>query len=136
MSEIALKDGQKMIEDKQGHATEQRNIVLTAFMLVKSMPEWHGFSKEERSKLLAMHVEPILKKHSPEVTLRLYDVEFYSARVTDVWIWEATDHLAYELLVEDLRETPFWDRYFQIVEILPGVENAYVNNSKPGLSAA
>ena len=125
-----------MIEDKQGHATEQRKIVLTAFMLVKSMPEWHGFSKEERSKLLAMHVEPILKKHSPEVTLRLYDVEFYSARVTDVWIWEATDHLAYELLVEDLRETPFWDRYFQIVEILPGVENAYVNNSKPGLSAA
>ena len=25
------------------------------------------------------------------------------------------------LLVEDLRETPFWDRYFAIVEILPGV---------------
>jgi chlorite dismutase len=136
MSKIALKEGQKMFEDKQGHATEQRKIVLTAFMLVKSMPEWYGFSKEERSKLLAMHVEPILKKHSPEVTLRLYDVEFYSARVTDVWIWEAKDHLAYELLVEDLRETPFWDRYFQIVEILPGVENAYVNNSKPGLSAA
>jgi hypothetical protein len=39
-----------------------------------------------------------------------------------------TDHQAYELLVEDLRETPFWDRYFQIVEILPGVENAYAKN--------
>ncbi|GIL25383.1 darcynin family protein [Actinocatenispora comari] len=27
-----------------------------------------------------------------------------------------------------LRETPFWDRYFQSVEILVGVENAYANN--------
>jgi tetratricopeptide (TPR) repeat protein len=26
--------------------------------------------------------------------------------------------------VEDLRETPFWDRYFAIVEILAGVEDA------------
>jgi hypothetical protein len=32
------------------------------------------------------------------------------------------------LLVEDLRDTPFWDRYFKIVEILPGVENAYAKN--------
>ncbi len=56
---------------------------------------------------------------------RFYDVEFYSARVTDLWVWEAVSHHAYQLLVEDLREAPFWDRYFDIVEILPGVENAY-----------
>jgi hypothetical protein len=31
--------------------------------------------------------------------------------------------------VEDLRETPFWDRYFSIVEILAGVENAYAKNN-------
>lgn len=70
------------------------------------------------------------------MTLRLYDVEFYSARVTDLWAWEATDHRAYELLVEDLRETPFWDRYFQIVEILPSVENAYAKNFKRAPSTA
>jgi hypothetical protein len=23
---------------------------------------------------------------------------------------------------------PFWDRYFQIVKILPGVQNIYANN--------
>ena len=112
-----------MTEDKQNQATEQQEIVLTAFMLVKSMPEWLGFTSEERLRLLATHIEPILNKHRPKVTLRLYDVEFYSARVNDLWVWETTDHHAYELLVEDLRETPFWDRYFQIVEILPGVEN-------------
>ena len=125
-----------MTEDKQNQSMEQREIALTAFMLVKSMPAWLGFTSEERSGLLATHIEPILKKHHPAVTLRLYDVEFYSARVTDLWVWETTDHRAYELLVEDLRETPFWDRYFQIVEILPGVENTYAENSKRNPFAA
>lgn len=125
-----------MTEDKQNQATEQQEIVLTAFMLVKSMPEWLGFTSEERLRLLATHIEPILNKHRPKVTLRLYDVEFYSARVNDLWVWETTDHHAYELLVEDLRETPFWDRYFQIVEILPGVENTYARSSKRNPFAA
>jgi len=125
-----------MTEDKQNQSMEQREIALTVFMLVKSMPEWLGFTGEERFKLLVKHIEPILKKHRPKVTLLLYDLEFYSARVTDLWVWETTDHHAYELLVEDLRETPFWNRYFQIVEILPGVENAYAKNSKRNPLAA
>jgi Darcynin, domain of unknown function len=119
-----------MTEEKQNQSMGQRKIALTAFMLVKSLPVWLGFPSEERFRLLATHIEPILKKHHPKVTLRLYDVEFYSARVTDLWVWETTDHHACELLVEDLRETPFWDRYFQIVEILPSVENTYARNSK------
>jgi hypothetical protein len=119
-----------MTEKKQNQPVNQLEISLTVFMLVKTMPEWLGFTIDERFRLLAAHFEPILKKHHPKVTFRFYDVEFYSTRVTDLWVWEATDHLAYELLVEDLRETPFWDRYFQIVEILPGVENAYVKNYK------
>ncbi|QZI68370.1 hypothetical protein K5F93_18305 [Pseudomonas protegens] len=43
-----------------------------------------------------------------------------------------------ELLVEALRETPFWDRHFSIVEILPGVENAYAKNyeQQPLLASA
>jgi darcynin-like uncharacterized protein len=101
---------------------------ITVFMLVKTMPEWLAMSVDERFSELAKHVEPIVQRHRDRVRLRFYDVEFYTARVTDVWVWDALDHHAYELLVEDLRETPFWDRYFAIVEILPGVENAYAKN--------
>jgi hypothetical protein len=101
---------------------------LSVFMLVKTTPEWLGFDVERRFELFAQQIGPILKKHSAAVALRLYDVEFYSARVTDIWVWDAKEHHAYELLVEELRETPFWDRYFEIVEILPGVENAYAKN--------
>jgi chlorite dismutase len=104
------------------------DAALSVFMLVKTNPEWLGFPVEERFRLLAQHVEPILHKHREKVRLRFYDVEFYSARVTDIWLWDVADPHSYELLVEDLRETPFWDRYFAIVEILAGVENAYAKN--------
>jgi Darcynin, domain of unknown function len=102
--------------------------VMTVFLLVKTMPEWLAMSIDERFSELGKHVEPIVQRHRERVRLRFYDVEFYTARVTDVWVWDALDHHAYELLVEELRETPFWDRYFAIVEILPGVENAYAKN--------
>lgn len=101
---------------------------LTVFMLVKTSPEWLGFTVDHRFALLAEQFTPILKKHEASVTLRFFDVEFYSTRVTDIWMWDAKDHHAYQLLIEDLRETAFWDRYFDIVEILTGVENAYARN--------
>lgn len=111
-------------------AAENRafDAALTVFMLVKTNPEWLGFSGEERVRQLVRHVEPILHKHRETVRLRFFDVEFYSARITDIWLWDAADPHSYELLVEDLRDTPFWDRYFAIVEILAGVENAYAKN--------
>ncbi|MEI9982421.1 MAG: darcynin family protein [Aliidongia sp.] len=103
-------------------------IGMTAFMLVKTTPEWLGLAVDRRFQLLKEEVEPILKKYRDSIRLRFYDVEFYSARVTDIWVWEARDHSDWQLLVEDLRDTPFWDRYFEIVEILTGVENAYAKN--------
>jgi hypothetical protein len=102
--------------------------VLSVFMLVKTTPEWLGFSVDERFQLMRTQLEPILRKYQEQVSMRFFDIEFYSARVTDLWMWEASSHHAYEMLIEELRETPFWDRYFSVVEILPGVENAYANN--------
>jgi hypothetical protein len=109
---------------------------LTIFMLVKTSPEWLGFSVDRRFELLGAEFTPILKKHADNVVLRFFDVEFYSTRVTDIWMWDARDHHSYQLLVEDLRETAFWDRYFDIVEILTGVENAYAKNyDRPVITA-
>jgi len=109
---------------------------VTVFMLVKTSPEWLGFPVDRRFELLAEYFTPILKKHAATVTLRFFDVEFYSTRITDVWMWDAADHQSYQLLVEDLRETAFWDRYFDIVEILTGVENAYARNyDRPAINA-
>lgn len=98
------------------------------FMLVKTTPEWLGFSVDRRFELLQEQVTPILERHKADVRLRFFDCEFYSARVTDLWMWDARSHHSYQLVVEALRETAFWDRYFEVVEILTGIEDAYAKN--------
>ena len=101
---------------------------FTVFMLVKTTVEWLGYSVVERNTIAREKLTPVLKKHSAKVRMRFFDIEFYSARVSDLWMWDCKDHHSYQMLVEELREGPFWNRYFQIVEILPGVEDAYVKN--------
>ncbi|MGW2171724.1 darcynin family protein [Streptomyces sp. NPDC005047] len=98
---------------------------VTAFMLVKTTPEWLAMTVEERIDAFTTRVVPAVRAKTTGVRSRFYDTEFYSARVTDVWVWEADDHHAYQLLVDALRETPFWDRYFEVVDLLVGTENGY-----------
>ncbi|MET8999788.1 darcynin family protein [Amycolatopsis sp. NPDC004169] len=98
---------------------------VTAFMLVKTTPEWLALSVAERVHAFETRVVPVVEARTRGVRSRFYDTEFYSARVTDVWVWEADDHDAYRLLVDALRETPFWDRWFEVVDLLVGVENGY-----------
>ncbi|WP_410579631.1 darcynin family protein [Amycolatopsis sp. lyj-108] len=101
---------------------------VTAFMLVKTTPEWLGLTVEQRVEAFKTEVLPAIESKVKGVRSRFFDTEFYSARVTDVWVWEADDHHSYQLLIEALRETPFWDRYFEVVDLLVGVENAYATN--------
>jgi hypothetical protein len=112
------------IEQIQEQATEE----LTVFVLVKTTPEWLSFSVDQRFAHFERDMQPILKKYADQVRFTFYDTEFFSARVTDVWMWHAKSRHAYEMVVEELRETPVWDRFFTIVEILAGVENAYARN--------
>ncbi|MFC8064025.1 darcynin family protein [Streptomyces sp. NPDC057293] len=105
--------------------TETTEPPVTAFMLVKTTPEWLAMTVEERIDAFTTQVVPAVRARTSGVRSRFYDTEFYSARVTDVWVWEADDHHAYQLLVDALRETPFWDRYFEVVDLLVGTENGY-----------
>ncbi|WP_211235483.1 darcynin family protein [Segniliparus rugosus] len=82
---------------------------------------------DKRFAKLTTHSESALRRH-PSVKLRWFDVEFSTTKASDILVWETTSQHEYELLVEELRETPLWDRYFTIVEILPGVENADADN--------
>lgn len=86
--------------------TETTETPVTAFMLVKTTPEWLAMTVEQRTHAFATEVVPVVKARTTGVRSRFYDTEFYSARVTDVWVWEAVDHHAYQLLVDALRETP------------------------------
>lgn len=104
---------------------EATKTPVTAFMLVKTTPEWLALTVQERIEAFTTQVVPTIKSRTTGVRSRFYDTEFYSTRVTDVWVWEADDHGAYQLLIDALRETPFWDRYFEVVDLLVGTENGY-----------
>ncbi|MFF3647006.1 darcynin family protein [Streptomyces sp. NPDC002564] len=104
---------------------ERNPAPVTAFMLIKTTPEWLAMTPRQRMEAFATQVVPAIEARTTGVRSRFYDTEFYSARVTDVWVWEADDHEAYQLLIDALRETPFWDRYFTVVDLLVGTENGY-----------
>lgn len=79
---------------------------VTAFLLVKTTPEWLALTVPERIDAFTTQVVPTIESKTTGVRSRFYDTEFYSARVTDVWVWEADDHHSYQLLIDALRETP------------------------------
>src|SRR5579871_3110592 len=101
----SFKKKRELMTTETNQQTQETGI--TVFMLVKTSTEWLGMTVAERFAALGRLVEPILRKYRDRLTLRFFDTEFYSARVTDIWLWEATDRHAYELVVEELRETPF-----------------------------
>lgn len=94
------------------------------FMLVKTTTTWLQTPIKERFGFLETTIAPILKKH-PSVKMRFFDSEAFSGRFTDVLMWETAEVQEYQFLVEKLRETLFWGTYFEIIEIVPAIENAY-----------
>lgn len=96
----------------------------TIFMLVKTTPEWLKLRPDARFSFLREDIEPILGAH-PHVRMRFFDAEGYNSRASDVIVWETSDLKGYQSVVDALRETRFWDQYFDVVEIVPAVENAY-----------
>ncbi len=99
----------------------------TFFMLVRATTEWLQLSPPERFTFVDATLRPILAR-IPAVSLRYFDSEAFNSRISDVMMWETTDVDAYSAVVEELRETRFWDHYFEIVEIIPSVEDGYATH--------
>jgi Darcynin, domain of unknown function len=97
---------------------------LTAFIHVKTSPEWLGFTIPERVERVNGTLRLLIKEFADTVIFRWYDTEFYTAKVTDIMVMDCKDHFSYQLFLDKLRETPFWDKWFSIEEIIVGELNA------------
>lgn len=104
-----------------------RPLTHTIFMMVRTTTAWLALGPEARFAFLRERVQPVLRRQ-PTVRLRFYDSEAFAAEVSDVLVWETEDLRAYQSVVEGLRETPFWGTYFEVVGILPAIENAYASH--------
>jgi hypothetical protein len=96
----------------------------TLFTLLKTTRHWLDLTPEARFAFIKKTVRPILDAN-PAVTMRFFDTESYSARVTDIVVWQTADLAAYQRVIKGLRDTSFWDRYFEVLEIIPALEDAY-----------
>jgi hypothetical protein len=103
---------------------------MTIFWLVKATPAWLALPPKGaggRFAFVESTLKPIVGKH-PGAQLRFFDAEAYTSVCSDVMMWQVTQRADYEALVEDLRETPFWDHYFQVQHIVPAVEDGYAEH--------
>jgi hypothetical protein len=98
---------------------------LHIFMLVKSTRHWLDLQTPQRVAFLNEQIRPLLLAQ-PEVKLRFFDAEAFTARATDVLLWETRDLSAWAWLCDHLRDTLFWDHYFEILDILPSLEGSYL----------
>jgi Darcynin, domain of unknown function len=101
-----------------------RSINHVFFMHVRTTNEWLALTPKDRFAFLENVVRPLLARH-PQVTMRFFDSEGFCASVTDVVMWESPEVMAYQAVVEELRETKFWGTYFDVVQIIASIENAY-----------
>lgn len=97
------------------------------FMLVRTTPAWLALTPAERFGFLGEAIAPILGRH-PDVSMRFFDSEAFHAGCTDVVMWETAHILRYQSIVEELRETRFWGHYFEVVDIVASIENAYARH--------
>jgi hypothetical protein len=99
---------------------------LTFFMLLRSSPDWLALTREARMAFIGETVRPIFGRY-PQVSLRFYDAEAFTGRATDVAVFETRDVRAYYFLIDALRDTPFLGLpYFKVLEIIPAVEDGYL----------
>lgn len=106
-------------------AVSTSNVVNHVFfMLVRTTPTWLALPPKDRFGFLDQTIRPLLSRN-PMVSMRFFDSEAFHSRFTDVIMWETASIMAYQAVVEELRETLFWDTYFEIVEIVASIEDAY-----------
>lgn len=101
--------------------------VATVFFLINATPAWLAKTPADRNQFVAEVLRPVIAKH-PHVRLRYFDAEAYSARISDVMMWEVGKRDDYHALVEDLRETQFWGSYFDVQEIIATVEDGFAQH--------
>lgn len=114
---------------------EKHAGIFHLFMLVKATRHWLDLPNPERASFMEEIVFPILRRR-PRVTLRYFESEAFSAQASDILLWQTTDLNAWAWIADHLRETLFWDHYFEVVSILPAMEASYLDEVAGARGAA
>jgi hypothetical protein len=100
-------------------------LKYTFFVLLKATPQWLRLTREERGALADEHLVAVLSQ-MPQLTMRHFDAEAFTTVCSDVMMIETPDPRQYYFFIEKLRDSPLVTTpYFEIVQIIPAIEDGY-----------
>ncbi|WP_435353032.1 darcynin family protein [Emticicia sp. SJ17W-69] len=100
----------------------------TILVLMNASSKWLSLTRDERNKYFEKKVIPIFEKVSKSVNVRLFDSEYFHAKVSDFMIVSTSNLDDYKLFIELLRDTKIYgEPYFDIVDIIVGQEDAFLD---------
>lgn len=103
----------------------QATMTYTFFVLLRATPAWLALTRPQRRAVTAEHLEPLLTR-SPELRVRHFDAEAFSAVCSDVMLIETRDPAHHYFFMERLRDSLFLTvPYFELVHIVPAIEDGF-----------
>lgn len=97
---------------------------LTAFLCLRATPQWLAMERGKRSSLAEAALASAIG--SSPISFRFFDAEAFSSRISDVAMIETETLEDYYFFIERLRDSELLSvPYFDVVEIIPAIENGY-----------
>ena len=97
---------------------------FTIFVHLRALPAWLRLPRGERSTISETAMASALL--TPQVSMRHFDAEAFTAACSDVCVFEATDLQQFYQVMERLRDSAlFATPYFELVQILPSLQDGY-----------
>jgi len=97
------------------------------FVHMQATKAWLSLSRDERSDYFSTTIGTILARY-PSVVLRLYDAEAFSAKCSDIAVFETDIIQDYSFLMDALRDSDvFTVPYFVVVDIFPAIEEGFID---------
>ncbi|WP_374575295.1 darcynin family protein [Phenylobacterium sp.] len=110
--------------------------VFTFFVMLRAAPAWLALSRPARGGYVDEAVRPLFARY-PAVSLRFFDAEAFSGRCSDMAMFQTADLRQYYFLIEALRDEAFFGLpYFEVLDIIPAVEDGYVDYERAAAAAA
>ena len=98
---------------------------FTFFVHMNATREWLKLSHQQRDEFFNNSLGQIMARYE-DVRVRLFDVEAFSTKCSDIAMFETENLQAYTFMMDALRDSEFYTvPYFEIVDIYPAIEESF-----------
>ncbi len=98
----------------------------TVFLGVKYSAAWLQLNRNERNNFNEKTVYPLIAKYSKSISLKFFDSEAFSTKISDFILLETTNLKDYYYFIEEFRDTDlFRKEWLKIEDIYIGIEDGF-----------